>query len=318
MYLPINHPLLLTTMNNNNNNTFSNNNNNNNILTATTPHPNTGQLQCSWTYDPVYLNLLGLIGSIAGLAMYSAPVRDIWLGKHSVWGSESIERVGSAFPYISAIFNCVLWQLYAISDPKKFIVPIFLNTAGFVLNTSFTWCWYRYADVVRRRLTRIQLGSFITYLIATLFIWGVSHNIEIIGYSAAVVNTIMAFSPLAVAQQVIRTRSVVGMPFLPLVLNFISSCVWFNYGLYICNIQAMIPNAFGIIFAIMQLSLYGWAKNQQHKILIQGSDATVSNAVSKVSLQFGEEEEEVQEQDQRQVHPTVDEENQNDVAVVVT
>jgi uncharacterized protein with PQ loop repeat len=80
------------------------------------------------------------------------------------------------------------------------------------------------------------------------------------------------FGPLAAAGQIIKTRSTAGMPLPPLILTLISSIVWFCYGLYIYEIPVMIPNGLGIIFGIMQISLFAWATQQEKK---RGADAVV-------------------------------------------
>lgn len=88
----------------------------------------------------------------------------------------------------------------------------------------------------------------------------------------------------------VRERSTATIPFPPLVLTFLCSFIWFFYGLYIINVQIMIPNAFGknikpssrfccvfffaltftytfrflgVVFGTIQLSLYAWARSHE-------------------------------------------------------
>jgi solute carrier family 50 protein (sugar transporter) len=251
----------------------TNNNNNTQSPSLSSMSSNTHATSCGWEYDQSWLNLLGLFGAIAVLSLWAAPIKDIWTGTDSVWATKSTARVATAFPYLASIFNCVLWQIYSVKNPAQFIVPIFVNTAGFIFNVGFVWCWYKFADENGKQKTRQQTMFFVLYSLVTLVLWAATRDIEVEGYCAAVVNTMMVFGPLAAAGQVIRTRSVQGMPFLPLICTLISSLVWSGYGLYICNVQVMIPNGFGILFGILQLSLYGWAKNQEAKVQLLSQDS---------------------------------------------
>lgn len=229
--------------------------------------------QClSWTVDETVLFFIGLVGAVAVLVLWLAPVRDIWTGRESVWATKSTARVATGFPYVAALYNCILWNLYATSRPSEFLVPIFVNTAGFLLNASFTWCYWRFSDEKNKWWIQLHLGLFFAYTCVTIALWN-ALDVEVVGYMAAVVNTLMLFGPLAAAKQVIATRSTQGMPFLPLLFTLVASVIWFLYGLYLCNVQIMIPNGLGIVFGTVQLLLYRWAKKQEELASLEGFDA---------------------------------------------
>ena len=75
----------------------------------------------------------------------------------------------------------------------------------------------------------------------------------------------MLFGPLAAAGKVVRMRSTQTMPFPPLVLTLLSSTIWCAYGVYIREIPVIIPNSLGILFGIIQISLWTWARQQELK-----------------------------------------------------
>ena len=231
---------------------------------TTTPAKGGGNANAcgSWVTDTTALFFLGLVGAAAVLVLWLSPMRDVWTGKESVWVTKSTSRIATGFPYVSSLFNCVLWLFYCTKNPAEFLVPIFVNFAGMGLNLSFTWCYWKFSEPIGRWWVQLHLGVFTAYSLLSIVLWIVL-GVEAIGWAAVLVNTLMLFSPLAAAKQVIKTRSTQGMPFLPLLFTFISSVVWFLYGLYLCNPQIMVPNGLGIFFGAVQLLLFRWAKRQE-------------------------------------------------------
>lgn len=216
--------------------------------------------QClSWTVNETALFFLGLAGAAGALALWLSPVRDVWTGKESVWASKSTARVATGFPYVTAVYNCLLWLLYSAKNPAEFLVPIFVNFAGLLLNASFTWCFWKFSEPGMQWWVQVELAGFAVYTAIAIALW-FALSIEAVGWMAVGVNALMLFSPLAAARQVVRMRSTQGMPFLPLLFTLLSSIVWFSYGLYICNAQVMAPNGLGVVFGTVQLALFAWVK----------------------------------------------------------
>ena len=197
-----------------------NNASNMNDPTGGPPLASSDESQClSWTVDESVSFMIGLVGAVAVLFLWTAPIKGIWTGKESVRVTKSTRNVATAFPYVASVFNCLLWDMYCTSAPGKFLVPLFVNTAGLFLNASFTWCYLRFAEPSNRKNVQFQLGVFTVYSLAAIVLWAVL-SVEIVGYMAAGVNALMLFGPLAASQQVIRSRSTQGLPFLPLVFTF--------------------------------------------------------------------------------------------------
>jgi solute carrier family 50 protein (sugar transporter) len=218
-----------------------------------------------WAVDPAVRNIIALVGSVAVTMLWLAPVRDVWRGKTSIWATKSTALVATAFGYVAGLFNCILWNMYAVTRLDNMTVPFLVNTAGFFLNLSFVVCYWMYASGKPKTDTRNQFAALFVVWLFAVFIWVSTGSNETVGYIAALVNILMLFGPLAAAGQVIKSRSTRGMPFPPLVLTFVSSFVWFFYGLYILEVPVMIPNGLGMVFGILQLSLYFWASRQEKK-----------------------------------------------------
>jgi len=209
--------------------------------------------------------MIALSGSCAVILLWLAPVRDVWVAKNSIWATKSTERIATAFGYVAGLFNCILWNMYAVTRLNDMTVPFLVNLAGFFLNLSFVVCYWMFAVGKPRRDTKIQFSVLSAVTVFASFIWITTGSNESIGYIAAIVNVLMLFGPLAAANQVIKSRSTKGMPFPPLLLTLISSLIWFGYGLYIYNVPVMIPNGLGVIFGIVQISLFLWARRQEKK-----------------------------------------------------
>jgi len=222
-----------------------------------------------WQIDNRIANGIALLGSITAIIMWMAPIRDVWSAPYSIYKLRSTENVATAFGFVAGIFNCVLWNMFASTRLDTMLVPFIVNSIGFALNASFVICYLVYGDSKARRETRNQLLLMFFVTAAAIVMWVVEKDNESVGYLAAFVNVLMLFGPLAAAGEIIRAKSSKGMSLLPMIMTLLSSIVWFSYGLYIKVIPSMIPNALGMIFGVMQLVLYCWAKAQDRKMLYE-------------------------------------------------
>jgi hypothetical protein len=64
----------------------------------------------AWDADPVISNVIALAGSVAVIMLWLAPVRDVWVGRTSIWATKSTALVATAFGYVAGLFNCILWN----------------------------------------------------------------------------------------------------------------------------------------------------------------------------------------------------------------
>jgi len=252
------------------------------LLRAQNTHKKKTTMNCAWQPNDGVGVMLEVLGSILVLLLWTAPVKDIWTGRESVFATKSTKLLASGFTYPASLSNCALWVAYGLDKFDVLLVPNLVNATGFLLNLSFVLVFYRYSEGEQRRTFLIQLVVLVFLVVVGFFIL-VGAGSEPVGYLAAFLNTLMLFAPLAAAGQVIRTRSTRGMPFLPLVFVFCTraplrafcprceltrartacSLAWFLFGLNLCNLPIMIPNALGIVFGAAQLSLYAWARRQE-------------------------------------------------------
>jgi solute carrier family 50 protein (sugar transporter) len=157
-------------------------------------------------------------------------------------------------------------------------VPFVVNSVGFVLNVSFVLCYFCYGDSKARRETRSYLMAMLFVTAVAVGSWVTQGSNDPVGYFASFVNVLMLFGPLAAAREVIESRSSRGLSLLPLVMTLVASITWCSYGIYIRNIPAIVPNALGILFGILQIILFAWARRQEKKVLgIDQDEETLPN-----------------------------------------
>ncbi|MCO5581626.1 hypothetical protein L7F22_035515 [Adiantum nelumboides] len=124
----------------------------------------------------------------------------------------------------------------------------------------------------------VILVSYGIIIVLTLTVLPVDRRSLFVGTIAAVLNTAMYAAPLAAMVtlmkshlvqcrmkinhfnlvNVIETKSVESMPFLLSLCTLINSCLWAIYGILKKDPFIIVPNALGVVFGIMQLTLYAW------------------------------------------------------------
>jgi solute carrier family 50 protein (sugar transporter) len=85
-----------------------------------------------------------------------------------------------------------------------------------------------------------------------------SHVRNILGLIGCVLSVAFFAAPLASVVHVFRTCSTECLPFSIIVTNFISSTLWWLYGLLIDDNYVKIPNFLGWLLASFQLLLFAY------------------------------------------------------------
>lgn len=220
----------------------------------------------SWEVDPTYANILAGAGSIIVILMWMSPFREIWTSETSIYKTKSAEKVNTAFGFVAGAVQCTLWIMYMCDKLDTMAIPFLVNIFGATLNTSFVACYWYFSKGDQRKVLQAQIFALVPTIPFAIAVWVYEGENALVGYFAMTVNVLMLFGPLAAAGQVIKKRSNEGMILAQLVLIFLSSVVWFSYGLYIFDIPIMVPNGLGILFGILQITLYFWAARASRQI----------------------------------------------------
>jgi hypothetical protein len=149
------------------------------IIDSSSSH--TGQGKMSWVIDNRIANGIALGGSAMAIIMWLAPVRDIWTAEYSVFRTRSTENVATGFGFVAGCFNCILWNMFASTRLDLMLVPFIVNSAGFLLNLSFSLCYYCYGDSKARRETCNQLMLMLFVTALAIIFWVVQQSNDVVG-----------------------------------------------------------------------------------------------------------------------------------------
>eukprot|EP00897_Mesotaenium_endlicherianum_P005931 jgi/Mesen1/5366/ME000268S04565 len=94
-----------------------------------------------WEVQPQVEATLGLIGTLAAILLFVAPLKTF----RRIAASRSVEDF-SAFPYVSALLNCSTWVLYALPfvTPQR-TSPLVTNALGMVFQLAYLAVYIRHA-----------------------------------------------------------------------------------------------------------------------------------------------------------------------------
>ena len=200
---------------------------------------------------------VGWAGTAAALGLFLSPTKDVF-GNKGIRRTRSTARLATGLPYFATFFNCLYWVAYLGPNASEFVPAFTVNAIGTALNASFAWVYYAHATVQERELCRRWLGVGTSFLVCLVFGAFVFSNIEIVGCGAAVMNVGMYYAPLAAVSTVVRSRSVEKMPFLPLVMAFVSGVLWMTYGFLVDKIPIIVPTLIGVCLSAIQVSIWFW------------------------------------------------------------
>jgi len=207
--------------------------------------------------------VIGILGNITAVLLFLSPVPTFCeiVKKRSI-GSYS------AVPYVCSLGNCLIWVFYGLPIiTPNLILVITINGFGVVMETLYLLIYIPCAQrKVKVKILIILLAVLVFYgimIALTLTVLPIDKRSLFVGTIAAVLNTAMYAAPLTAMKNVIETKSVDSMPFLLSLCTLINSCLWAIFGILKKDPFIIIPNVLGVLFGIMQISLYGFYHNYQ-------------------------------------------------------
>jgi solute carrier family 50 protein (sugar transporter) len=221
---------------------------------------------------------IAMVASVTVVLLWLTSVRDVFWAESSIYKQKCSKNVITAFGYVAAVVQCILWMLYGSTRLDQMTVPFIVNSFGAVLNALFVACYFHFAVDKQRSDVYYQIITLFPLIFIALALWKITGSNNIVGYIAMVVNIFMLFGPLIAAGEVIRKRSSRGMIPSQMIMTLICSTSWFSYGLYIFNIPAMLPNVLGVLFGVVQLCLYCWARHVEQQQAIDEDSLNKSSS----------------------------------------
>ncbi|XP_054806620.1 bidirectional sugar transporter SWEET10-like [Prosopis cineraria] len=212
--------------------------------------------------------IFGLLGNIISFMVFLAPMPTFYL----IYKKKSAEGFQS-YPYVVALFSCMLWIYYALVKNSTTLLLITINSYGIVVEIIYLAIFLFYAPK-KLRLATIKLlmlmnvFGFGAMLLSTLYlVHRQATRYQIIGWICLVVNISVFGAPLLIIRKVIKTRSVEYMPFTLSMFLTANAVMWFFYGLFLKDYFIALPNTLGFLFGIVQMVLYIMYRNAKPVVL---------------------------------------------------
>jgi len=175
--------------------------------------------------------------------------------------------------YLTSFLQCSLWFAYSLVTPNRFAC-LLTNTFGVSLSLLWYLVYLRYSDHKLSLLLQLLAAMVLVVVICCLdTLWfnklplkpfdsGEYLETEGLGMACVVCNILMYASPLSVARDVVRTRSVESMPLPISLMTFLVSSLWGTFGVLIADSWITMPNICGVLLGASQLALYGliWSR----------------------------------------------------------
>jgi len=159
----------------------------------------------------------------------------------------------SPLPFVILFTNCIVWSVYGLQvKDMTVLVP---NAIGIL---SALFCSFIFDQNVDDKPVYLYIAAMaivsLTFLVNTISV----------GKIGCVLAVLTCGSPLSTIKTVIKNKSTRSMPFPTSALFFLNALFWTLYGLQVSDSMIYGPNALGLGFASVQMSLfimYGFTPN---------------------------------------------------------
>ena len=210
------------------------------------------------TYSPVVTILIGYVIPIIG------GILSVWMSASATPAlrlAEKAKDIGTFNPIPNIIFFHLgfLWISYSIMILDPFV--FFPNAFNVLINMNIIFRCYAIAPrkIQKRMMIIIEVGMLFSFALASLLIFLSSTNpgimVGIGGWVCLVANVLLYIAPLSRMVTIIKDRDSSSINLAYIFAQFVCSFFWFVYGLYVQLIAIYIPNAFGIVVAVLLILL---------------------------------------------------------------
>jgi len=210
-----------------------------------------------------FKNLLGLFGNILAIFFFIAPI-SIMIKLHK---KQQDPKDTPFLLFIATCLNCTFWTSYGILKTKNKFFILLCNSVGLPLNYIY-FCFYLFYRFDRKcgKSLLYMIGSGL-FLGGVLSIWTYAIKLEIVSqYSAMIFNVILFATPGQNIVKVCKTNDNSLIPLPSTIMCLIASLDWFFYGFLVLDPAIMVPNGLGVLFSIINLSIYIAFRNKKIKI----------------------------------------------------
>ncbi|KAL8570385.1 hypothetical protein ACOMHN_035803 [Nucella lapillus] len=172
----------------------------------------------------------------------------------------------SPVPFITSLVSSCLWLKYGLLQNNSNLV--LTNAASAILQMIYVFIFYTYTSKKSHFHRLLIIASFILFS-PLLYLHFVQRDVSKGAYHLGLLCCCMTVccyaSPMATVRDVCRTKSVESISFLLVLSNFVSGVCWFWYGILLKNLFVTMPNCLGVLFGVVQLSLFCCYPSTRHR-----------------------------------------------------
>ena len=195
-------------------------------------------------------SIFGWLGSIISIYFFIAPIypfTKVLLNKIDYNDSPGILL-------LFTFMNCILWTVYGfLKDETQIYIT---NSLGGVITLIWITIYLIYLG------KKYFVFSFIINIFLLILIISISHIFYHIvgedntGLIAMIFNVLMFAAPGEKIFQVFKTGKFELIPIFSSIGGFACSLCWLIFGIYKKDLNIIIPNSIGLLFAIFQIIIY--------------------------------------------------------------
>ncbi len=154
---------------------------------------------------------------------------------------------------IMSFMNCILWADYGLV--KNDFMVYFANGIG----GTITLVWITiYLIFLGKKSIYLALGyncGLIAGIVLIMIVFFIL-DYNITGYIAMIFNVLMYAAPGEKIYRVITTQDYKLIPIFSTIGGLACSLCWLMYGIYQNDWKLYVPNALGLLFAVLQVTVY--------------------------------------------------------------
>lgn len=192
------------------------------------------------TYVASFGTVIGVIFSLSPIVSFIAVFK----------GKQSYTVIPELMFYINLINN-EAWACYWYRNNN--IPPIYNNVACSAISFVFSWLFLYFKS---EGSTKAFLGyTFLLFdfiLQAFFIFFQLISDIKIVSYVLIIINTLLYAAPGQKIIEVFRTGNYNLIPITSTICSSLCSFTWFLFGYLVKDTTCIIPNALGLVFAIIQ------------------------------------------------------------------
>lgn len=203
-------------------------------------------------------DIMGWIGTCISIIFYIAPIIPISkLMKKKI----NIKEIPGPL-LIMSFMNTILWAVYGLRDNKTQLYVC--NFIGGVISAIFIIIYLIYLSKLNWILIAIYNLMFSNLIIEIFYIfYKIINKNNTIGLIAMFVNILMYAAPGAKIYQVFKTGNYNLIPIYSSIIALLNSICWLTYGIYLNDINVILPNGAGVVLALIQIIVWNVFYNKQ-------------------------------------------------------